>query len=75
MSLLGGALYQQRGIESMHSFVNNQNKGTLEIVPFPFVKVKDSFLLLKKKEGPTVDLIDTRTGLTVAQENKKRKRS
>lgn len=42
-------------IESMHSSVN-QDKPTLEIVQVPSIKVKDSFLRLKKKKGHTLDL-------------------
>lgn len=40
----------------MHSFVNNKDKTTFEIVHVPSVMVKDSFLLLRKKVGPTIGL-------------------
>lgn len=62
--LLRGALHWQRRIEGMNSFVNNQT--TLEIACIPSVGVKDTFLLLRKKMGPNIDLITARKGLRVA---------
>lgn len=58
----GGALYWQKCIEGMHSFVNSMDKTTLEIVPVSPSMVKDSFLRLRKKVGLTEDLVTPRKG-------------
>lgn len=47
----------------MHEFVNNRDKATYEVVPIPFVLVRDPFLRLKKRMGPTLNLKTARNGL------------
>lgn len=45
------ALYWQRCIEGMYSFMHNKDKTTLKIVTVPFVMVNDPFLRLRKEVG------------------------
>lgn len=52
----------------MHTFVRGQDKTILEIVHVSSVMVKDPFLRLGQKMGPTMDLTIARKGLSVALE-------
>lgn len=52
----------------MHTFVRGQDKTILEIVHVSSIMVKDPFLRLGQKMGPTMDLTITRKGLSVALE-------
>lgn len=52
----------------MHVFVHGHARTTLEIVLVPSYMVKDPFLCLKKRRGPTVDLTTVRKGLSISVE-------
>lgn len=47
----------------MHSFVNNEDKATFDIVYIPSMMVKNFFMLLKKKMRLIVDLTTAKKGL------------
>lgn len=51
---MGDALYWCS--QSMHCFVNTQDKTTLEVVDVPFILFKDPFLQLERRMGLTVEL-------------------
>lgn len=42
--------------QSIHEFVNNVDRATLEVVPVPSIHARDPFLRLKNMIVPTVNV-------------------
>lgn len=56
MRSLDMVLLWKKCIDRVHRYASNTDRTKVEVVPTPMIYMRDPFLRLKSKKGPTMDL-------------------